>query len=62
MWLVPLPGGPETTVTGSDRARITTWVIGGISVCCSGLGLAGTALTNSMNLSDTSGGPSPQRD
>jgi hypothetical protein len=43
---------------GRNGSRITTWVIGGISVCCTGLGLAGTALTNSMNFSDTSGGPS----
>jgi hypothetical protein len=38
---------------GRNGARITTWVLGGISLCCSGLGLAGTALTSSMNL-DTS--------
>ena len=43
---------------GRNGARITTWVIGGISVCCTGLGLAGTALTNSMNFGDTTGGPS----
>ncbi len=43
---------------GRNGARITTWVIGGISLCCGGLGLAGTALTSSMNLDDTSGGPS----
>lgn len=43
---------------GRNGARITTWVIGGIALCCGGLGLAGTALTSSMNLDDTSGGPS----
>ena len=42
---------------GRQGARITTWVIGGISLCCSGFGLAGTALTNSMNF-DTGNGPS----
>jgi hypothetical protein len=44
---------------GRNGARITTWVIGGIALCCSGLGLAGTALTGSMNLGDTTGGPTP---
>jgi hypothetical protein len=43
---------------GRQAARVTTWVIGGISLCCSGLGLAGTAVTGSMNLS-TGDGPSP---
>ncbi len=42
---------------GRNGARITTWVIGGISLCCGALGLAGTALTNSMNFDDTAGGP-----
>jgi hypothetical protein len=28
---------------GRNGARITTWVLGGISLCCSGSGLAGTA-------------------
>ena len=46
---------------GRNGARITTWVLGGIALCCSGLGLAGTAFTNSMNLdaAGTGGGPSP---
>lgn len=43
---------------GRNGARITTWVIGAISLCCNGFGLAGTALTGSMNLDDGSGGPS----
>ncbi len=43
---------------GRNGARITTWVIGGISLCCGGFGLAGTALTSSINLDDTAGGPS----
>jgi hypothetical protein len=42
---------------GRQWARITTWVIGGISLCCSGLGVAGTALTGSLNF-DTGNGPS----
>jgi hypothetical protein len=42
---------------GRQGARITTWVIGGISLCCSGFGVAGTALTSSMNL-DSGTGPS----
>ncbi|MEQ4300735.1 hypothetical protein ABNF97_04955 [Plantactinospora sp. B6F1] len=28
---------------GRNAARIATWVVGGIGVCCTGLGLAGTA-------------------
>ena len=43
---------------GRNGARITTWVIGGISLCCNGFGLAGTALTSSMSLDDGPGGPS----
>jgi hypothetical protein len=45
---------------GRQWARITTWVIGGISLCCSGLGVAGTALTGSMNF-DTGNGPSARQ-
>ena len=44
---------------GRNGARITTWVLGGLMLCCSGFGLAGTALTSSMNL-DSSGGPSQE--
>jgi hypothetical protein len=43
---------------GRNGARITTWVLGGISLCCTGVGLAGTALTSSMNLDTGTGGPS----
>jgi hypothetical protein len=43
---------------GRQGARITTWVIGGISLCCSGFGVAGTALTSSMNLGTSGTGPS----
>ena len=41
---------------GRNGARITTWVLGGISLCCSGFGLAGTALTSSMNLDSSTTG------
>jgi hypothetical protein len=43
---------------GRQGARITTWVLGGISLCCSGFGVAGTALTSSMNFDTGSNGPS----
>jgi hypothetical protein len=33
---------------GKQWARITTWVIAGIAVCCNGFGLAGSALLDSM--------------
>ncbi|MER7460335.1 hypothetical protein [Micromonospora sp. NPDC126480] len=39
---------------GRNVARIVTWVVGGIALCCSGLGLAGTALGGTMG-GDTSG-------
>jgi hypothetical protein len=34
---------------GKNASRIVTWVLGGISLCCSGVSLAGSAFTNSMN-------------
>ncbi|MDQ7910325.1 DUF4064 domain-containing protein [Phytohabitans sp. ZYX-F-186] len=34
---------------GKNASRIVTWVLGGVSLCCSGVSLAGSALTNSMN-------------
>jgi hypothetical protein len=40
---------------GRNGARITTWVLGAISLCCSGFGLAGTAVTSSMNLDSSTG-------
>ncbi|MEW2384075.1 hypothetical protein AB0873_18570 [Micromonospora sp. NPDC047707] len=33
---------------GKNVARIITWVVGGIALCCSGLALAGTAAGNAM--------------
>lgn len=43
---------------GKNGARITTWVLGGIAVCCSGLGLAGTAAGNAMGGQSSGNGPS----
>ncbi|GAB1688253.1 hypothetical protein [Krasilnikovia sp. M28-CT-15] len=40
---------------GRNGSRITTWVLGGIALCCSGVGLAGTAVSSSLNV-DTGGG------
>ena len=57
------PSWRSSTTAARNGARITTWVLGGISLCCSGFGLAGTALTSSMNLDSagTGGGPSTGR-
>lgn len=33
---------------GRNASRITTWVVGGIALCCTGLNLAGNALGGSM--------------
>ncbi|MCW6003192.1 hypothetical protein K1W54_01150 [Micromonospora sp. CPCC 205371] len=43
---------------GKNVSRIVTWVVGGISLCCTGFGIAGQALSNSMNMS-TGDGPDP---
>jgi hypothetical protein len=44
---------------GKQGARITTWVVGGIFLCCNGFGLLGNAATSGMNLdSGTTSGPS----
>lgn len=34
---------------GKNPSRIVTWVLGGISLCCSGVSLAGTAFSSSMS-------------
>lgn len=39
---------------GKNPARIVTWVVGGISLCCLGLGLGSNALVGTVN-TDTSG-------
>jgi hypothetical protein len=44
---------------GRNGARITTWVLGGLMLCCGGLGLASAGLTSSMNL-DSGAGPSQE--
>ncbi|MCM4081708.1 hypothetical protein [Paractinoplanes hotanensis] len=43
---------------GKNPARIVTWVIGGISLCCFGVSLGSTALAGSMGTGTTTGGPS----
>ena len=45
---------------GRNVARIITWVVGGLSLCCIGGGLGSSALVSSVNSSDSSsaGGPS----
>jgi hypothetical protein len=46
---------------GRQGARVTTWALGGVVLCCSGLGLATTAATSAFEQSATSGGgPSTQ--
>ncbi|WP_203782583.1 hypothetical protein [Paractinoplanes rishiriensis] len=42
---------------GKNPARIVTWVVGGISLCCVGAGLGGNALSSTMNSGSTEGGP-----
>ncbi|MBB4695985.1 hypothetical protein [Paractinoplanes abujensis] len=43
---------------GKNASRIVTWVIGGISLCCLGANLGGTALVGGMDAGTTTGGPS----
>jgi hypothetical protein len=43
---------------GKNGARITTWVVGGISLCCVGAGLGSSALTGSLRNGSTRTGPS----
>lgn len=50
---------------GKNPSRVTTWVIGGLSICCTGFGLAGTALSSAMtgltaDLPSESGMPDPE--
>ncbi|GAA2496209.1 hypothetical protein [Winogradskya humida] len=43
-------------------SRITTWVIGGIFLCCNGFGLAATSVAGSLDLeTDTTSGPTQQQ-
>jgi hypothetical protein len=43
---------------GRNVARIITWVVGGLSLCCLGLGLGSSALVSSVNGDTSTGGPS----
>jgi hypothetical protein len=43
---------------GNNPARIITWVLGGVALCCSGGGLALSGLAGGMQ-ADTGGGPDP---
>jgi hypothetical protein len=43
---------------GKNVARILTWVVGGISLCCVGAGLGGNAMAGSFESSNASGAPS----
>jgi hypothetical protein len=43
---------------GKNPARIATWVVGGIALCCTGIGLALSGLSGGMQF-DTTDGPDP---
>jgi hypothetical protein len=44
---------------GRQGARISTWIVGGIFLCCNGFGLLGNAATSGMNLdAGNTSGPS----
>lgn len=47
---------------GRQGARITTWVIGGLYLCCSGFGLLGTAAGSGLNMGTgtSTSGPSAE--
>ena len=45
---------------GRQGSRITTWALGGVILCCSGIGLAGTAATNALDTTNSAGGPNPR--
>ena len=44
---------------GRNASRIATWVIGGIALCCTGVGLGGTAVGNNFNPGSTNTGNLP---
>ena len=44
---------------GRNGARITTWVLGGLALCCSGVGLLLSGLTSGMEGPEVEGGPDP---
>lgn len=43
---------------GKNPARIVTWVLGGVALCCVGVGLALSGITANLQV-DTNGGPDP---
>jgi hypothetical protein len=43
---------------GRNGARITTWVLGGLMLCCGSFGLLGTAFTDQLSGLDSTGGAS----
>jgi len=45
---------------GKNPARIITWVVAGISICCAGTNLASTAIGFNSNFGNTSQGPSAE--
>ncbi|GAB7041467.1 MULTISPECIES: hypothetical protein [Catenuloplanes] len=50
---------------GKNPSRVTTWVIGGLSICCTGFGLAGNAISGAMSglatdMPSQSGMPDPE--
>jgi hypothetical protein len=44
---------------GRNGSRITTWVLGGIFLCCTGFGLVGALAGNSMNFGSANNGNGP---
>ena len=42
---------------GKNPARIVTWVVGGLTVCCSGVGLIGQAATSAITMPSSPGMP-----
>lgn len=48
------------TGRGKNPARITTWVIAGLGVCCGTLGVIANAVSGSLNLGSSDTGPSPE--
>jgi xanthine/uracil permease len=46
---------------GKNWARITTWVVGGIYLCCIGIGLAFSGLAGNMGGGDNNQGPTPEQ-
>jgi hypothetical protein len=43
---------------GKNPARVVTWVVGGLTVCCSSIGLIGTAAFSNLSLPTEPGMPS----